>query len=65
MSSLALLSCATLTFAPPMARLPTLAMGGSPPRALVMATADDSAAESSPAEGVDKEVRARNTAKPA
>ena len=61
---LALLSCATLTFAPT-ARLPTLAMGGSPPRALVMATADDSAAESSPAEGVDKEVRARNTAKPA
>ena len=52
---LAILSYATLTFVP-MARLPTLAMGGSP-RVLAMATADDSAAASSPAEGVDKEVR--------
>ena len=54
-SMLAILSYATLTFVP-MARLPTLAMGGSP-RVLAMATADDSAAASSPAEGVDKEVR--------
>ena len=57
---LAILTYATLTFVP-MARLPSLAIRGSP-RVLAMATADDSAAASSPAEGVDKEVYARHTA---
>ena len=52
---LAILTYATLTFVP-MARLPSLAMRGSP-RVLAMATADDSAAASAPVEGVDKEVR--------
>mmetsp|Transcript_32302 Transcript_32302/g.76934 ORF Transcript_32302/g.76934 Transcript_32302/m.76934 type:complete len:172 (-) Transcript_32302:114-629(-) len=51
---LAILTYATLTFVP-MARLPSLAMRGSP-RVLAMATVDDSAAASAPVEGVDKEL---------
>ena len=43
---LAILTYATLTFVP-MARLPSLAMRGSP-RVLAMATADDTAVKSTP-----------------